>query len=51
MSMEQFFSKSGQFISSYQYGTKPPEVQFNYENGYSQFDGRNWNYHIFRRIQ
>lgn len=51
MNHQQFFSQAGQFInySVYSEGIAPQRTlifRFNYENGHSKFDGRNWSFHI-----
>ena len=51
MNHQQFFSQAGQFInhSIYSEGISPQQifiVRFDYQNGHSKFDGRNWSFHI-----
>lgn len=54
MNMDQFFSKAGALISTTQLesGTSPQRVftvRFTYENGYSEYNGREWTYQIDRK--
>lgn len=51
MTHQQFFSQAGQFIkhSVSAEGIVPQRtfiVRFDYANGHSKFDGRNWSFHI-----